>query len=88
MPVHRAIGALSYVLVAMSVVVGLFSNYAYDIKYMDSAAPDYEDIVADKLTRFNWMILLLTVGTSITFYYIINSALARPKPVDTQNMPK
>merc|ERR1711935_266020 len=88
MPIHRAIGALSYVLVAMSVVVGLFSNYAYDIKYMNSSSPDYDEDKADKLNRFNWMILLLTLGTSITFYYIINAALARPKPVEAQNLPK
>ena len=63
----------------MSVVVGLFSNYAYDIKYMDTADPDYAENKKYKLNRFNWMILVLTIGISVVFYYFTNTTLARPK---------
>lgn len=63
----------------MSVVVGLFSNYAYDIKYMDTSDPNYEEDKKYKLNRFNWMILVLTIGISIVFYYFTNTTLARPK---------
>ena len=49
----------------MSVIVGLFSNYAYDIKYMDTSEPSYKDDKAYKLNRFNWMILVLTMGISV-----------------------
>ena len=64
----------------MSVIVGLFSNYAYDIKYMDTNDPNYAKDKEYKLNRFNWMILVLTIGISIVFYYFTNTNLARPKP--------
>ena len=53
----------------MSVIVGLFSNYAYDIKYMDTSEPNYKDDKAYKLNRFNWMILVLTMGISVRDLY-------------------
>ena len=55
----------------MSVIVGLFSNYAYDIKYMDTTEPNYNDDKAYKLDRFNWMILVLTMGISVMGYYFL-----------------
>jgi len=79
LPVHRALGSLSYVLIALSTFLGLFSNYAYDLKY----DPDWQagnfDAWSWKLGEFNSMLTLLVVGTSFVMYFFTDSNFIRPR---------
>lgn len=80
LPIHRALGSLSYVLIAISTFLGLFSNYVYDIKYDDDYNdPEPNDRWKWKLGEFNSMMTLLVIGTSFVMYFFTDSNFIRPK---------
>merc|ERR1711990_439514 len=72
LPVHRALGSLCYVLISISVLLGLFSNYGYDLKYDED-----EDLATSKRLMMNWMLTLLTIGICFVFYYITDTQFSR-----------
>merc|ERR1711957_97799 len=75
MPIHRALGQLSFILISLSVLLGLLTNYMSAFKY-DS---DLEANKPEKIKSINNSTIILTIGSVGVLGYILNTQFTRPK---------